>query len=141
MSKRSVKELLRGVPFFAECSEKDLAQVSRLTTTVSVPAGKAVASQGALGQEFFVIVEGTVTVAINDRTVARLGPGDFFGEIALLDGRPRTATVTAETDLEIEVVGHRDFVTLVQTVPSITENILKGVAARLRDADTVLGAS
>ena len=75
MSKRNVKELLRGVPFFAECSEKDLAQVSRLTTTVSVPAGKAVASQGALGQEFFVIVEGTVTVAINDRTVAESANG------------------------------------------------------------------
>jgi CRP-like cAMP-binding protein len=92
MAKSGVDDLLRGVPLFSHCSNKELIELSSLTTTLRMPAGKVVVRQGEPGKEFIVIVEGKATVSIDDQAVATLGPGDFFGEIALLDGGPRTAT-------------------------------------------------
>ena len=135
MARKQVKELLQDVPLFSQCSKKELALFSRLTTTVSFPAGKVAAQQGSFGYEFIVIVEGKATVSIDGRTIATLGPGDFFGEVALLDRGPRTATVTADTDLVLEAMSSRDFTTMLLDVPGVTRNILKGVAARLRTAD------
>jgi CRP-like cAMP-binding protein len=138
MAKSHVDGLLRTVPLFSHCTRKELTQLSGLTTTVTLPAGEIVVSQGQTGKEFMVIVEGKATVVIDGRMVATLGHGDFFGEIALLDGGPRTATVTAETDLVAEVMREHEFATLLMDVPEVTRGILRGVAARLRVADASL---
>jgi CRP-like cAMP-binding protein len=138
MAKSGVNDLLRDVPLFAHCSNKELIELSSLTTTLTMRAGKVVVRQGEPGKEFIVLVEGKATVSIDDQTVATLGPGDFFGEIALLDGGPRTATVTADTDLVAEVMSHQEFAVLLMDVPEVTRGILKGVAMRLRAADANL---
>ena len=138
MAKTHVDEVLSTVPLFARCTKKELAALSRLTTRMTLPAGDVVTRQGRVGREFVVIVDGTATVAIDGQTVATLGAGDFLGEIALLDGGPRTATVTADTDLVAEVMSHQEFASLLVEVPYVTRSILKGVAARLRAADTTL---
>jgi CRP-like cAMP-binding protein len=119
-------------------TNKELALLSGLTTTVMIPAGEVVARQGGLGREFIVIVTGRASVAIDGRAVATLGPGDFFGELALLDGGPRTATVTADTEVTAEVMSRSEFATLLESAPSVTRGILRGVAARLRTADAHL---
>ena len=129
MAKTHVDELLSTVPLFSRCTKRDLAVLSRLTTTLTFPAGEEVTRQGRVGREFIVIISGKATVAIDGQTVATLGPGDFFGEIALLDGGPRTATVTADTDLVAEVMSHQEFASLLFDVPQVTRGILKGVAA------------
>ena len=138
MAKSGVDDLLRGVPLFSHCSNRELIELSSLTSTLMMPAGKVVVRQGEPGREFIVIVEGKATVSIDGQTVATLGPGDFFGEIALLDGGPRTATVTADTDLVAEVMSHQEFAVLLMDVPEVTRGILKGVAMRLRAADANL---
>jgi CRP/FNR family transcriptional regulator, cyclic AMP receptor protein len=136
--KRDIDQLLAAVPLFSACSKKELVEIRRRSTTLNIPAGTVVARQGDRGQEFIVIVEGMATVAIDGKPVASLGPGDFFGEVALLDGGPRTATVTADSDLVAEVIAHRDFTGLLVEAPTVTRNILKGIAARLRAADARL---
>jgi CRP-like cAMP-binding protein len=138
MAKTNVDEMLSTVPLFSRCTKRELARLSRLTTCITVSAGETVTRQGALGREFIIIVSGTATVAIDGQTVATLGPGDFFGEIALLDGGPRTATVTADSELVAEVMSHQEFASLLVDVPQVTRGILKGVAARLRAVDAAL---
>ena len=92
--------------------------------------------EGDNGNEFFVILDGTVSVSRQGRTVATLGPGSGFGELALLlDNVPRNATVVADTDLELVVVGQRQFVGLLDEVPGFLRKMLAGTAHRLREAD------
>jgi CRP-like cAMP-binding protein len=130
-----IDPLLAEVPLFSRCSKKELAEISQLTTPINVHAGKVVAHQGTHRRELIVIVEGTATVSIDGHEVATLGPGDFVGEISLLDGGPRSATVTADTDLVAEVAGAREFHTMLQDAPSLARSLLQGVAARLRATD------
>jgi CRP/FNR family transcriptional regulator, cyclic AMP receptor protein len=94
-----IDRVLTEIPLFSACSKQELQTVFGLTTALTIPAGKVVTSEGHFGREFVVILEGAATVSINGTEIATLGRGDFFGEIALLDGGPRTATVMAETDL------------------------------------------
>jgi CRP/FNR family cyclic AMP-dependent transcriptional regulator len=138
MAKVYVDGLLSTVPLFSRCTRKELTLLSGLTTKLTFPAGRVVARQGQVGREFIVIHRGKATVTIDGRTVATLGPGDFFGEIALLDGGPRTATVTADTDVVAEVMSHQELARLLVDVPTVTRGILKGVAARLRATDGIL---
>jgi CRP-like cAMP-binding protein len=138
MAKPHVDELLRTVPLFSRCTDKELAELSSLVTTLTMPAGKVIVQQGQPGNEFVVIVDGFAVVSIDGQTVATLGPGDFFGEIALLDGGPRTATVTAESDLVAGVMSHAEFASLLMDVPVVTRGILRGLAARLRATDASL---
>jgi CRP/FNR family cyclic AMP-dependent transcriptional regulator len=130
-----IDPLIADVPLFSRCSNKELAEISQLTTPVNVAAGKVVAHQGTRRRELIVIVEGTATVSIDGHEVATLGPGDFVGEISLLDGGPRSATVTANTDIVAEVAGAREFHTMLQDAPSLARSLLQGVAARLRATD------
>src|SRR5579862_5471811 len=138
MAKTQVDELLSTVPLFSRCTQKELSVLSRLTTKMTFPAGQDVTRQGRVGREFIVIVTGKAIVVIDGQAVATLGPGDFLGEIALLDGGPRTATVIADTDLVAEVMSHQEFASLLEEVPYVSRGILKGVAARLRAADATL---
>ncbi|MET0579199.1 MAG: cyclic nucleotide-binding domain-containing protein [Ilumatobacteraceae bacterium] len=128
-------ERLRDVPLFAACTRDELALVARNVDEHRVEAGRVLTRQGAVGREFFVIVEGTAEVRVGGQLVARLGPGDFVGELALLDRRCRTATVVAETPLVVVVSGTREFAELLAGAPNMTRKLMTGLAARLRAAE------
>jgi CRP/FNR family transcriptional regulator, cyclic AMP receptor protein len=134
----AIDHYLTEIPLFSACSKRELRTVSSLTTGVAVPAGEVLTSQGQPGREFVVILEGKATVTIDGTLIATLGPGDFFGEIALLDGGPRTATVTAVSDLACKVMSHGEFTKMLDGAPTMARKLLVGVAARLRDADVRL---
>ena len=128
-------EHLQQVPLFAACSRKDLQLVARRAEDVRVPAGKALVSEGETGHEFFVILDGTARVTRQARKIATLGPGDSFGELALLEKAPRNATVVADSAMELVVLGQREFAGLIDEVPGFARKLLAGMAHRLRDAD------
>ena len=128
-------EHLQQVPLFAACSRKDLQLVARRAEDVRVPAGKALVSEGETGHEFFVILDGTARVSRQGRKIAALGPGDSFGELALLEKAPRNATVVADSDMELVVLGQREFSGIIDEVPGFARKLLTGMASRLRDAD------
>jgi CRP/FNR family cyclic AMP-dependent transcriptional regulator len=135
---RASIEHLKQIALFSACTTKELELIDAATTELRFPAGETLARQGENGHEFMVMVEGTARVEIGGRSVATIGPGDFFGEIALLDGGPRTATVIAETDLVAEVIGQREFAGLVEDSPHLAKKLLVGLARRLRAADVQL---
>ena len=126
---------LQQVPLFAACSRKDLQLVARRAEDVKVAAGKALISEGETGHEFFVILEGDGQGEPPGRKIATLGPGDAFGELALLEKAPRNSTIIAETDMELVVLGQREFAGLIDEVPGFARKLLAGMAKRLRDAD------
>lgn len=134
-AKRAAVGHLTGVALFSACTSEELELIASTITEIRFPAGEVLAREGATGHEFLVIVEGTARVDIDGRTVATIGAGEFFGEIALLDGGPRTATIVAETDLVAEVIGQREFTTLIEGSPHLARNLLVGLARRLRAAD------
>ena len=98
-------------------------------------AGRELTKQGATGREFMIILDGEAEVFIDGELVASRGPGDFFGEIALLADRPRTATVVAKTPVSVEVIGHREFATLVADRPEIAAELLAAMAERLAEGE------
>jgi CRP-like cAMP-binding protein len=128
-------EHLQEVPLFAACSRKDLQTVAKRAEDVQVPAGKALVSEGETGHEFFVIIDGRASVTRKGRKVATIGPGDAFGELALLDKAPRNASVVADTDMELVVLGQREFAGLIDDVPGFARKLLAGMAKRLRESD------
>lgn len=132
-------ERLRGVWLFSQCSKKELAVLARITTPVSVAAGHVLAREGETGGEFAVIVDGTATVTCEGEPIGRLRAGTFFGEMALLDGGPRAATVTADTAMTLLVIQRRDFDALISGgMPSVARKMLTVLGERLREADTRL---
>ena len=136
MSHRSdLQQGLASVGLFSSCSKRDLAIVARHAETATVPAGTKLTEEGAPGDAFFFILDGQATVLRSGRPVARLGPGDFFGELALLDPAPRNATVVADTDVTVGVLGARVFRAILRDVPAMTEKLLRGLARRIRDLD------
>jgi CRP-like cAMP-binding protein len=124
-------EAIARVPLFAHCSKRELAEVAALADEVELPEGTVLAREGRPGQEFFVLLSGTVDVDKGGRSVATLGDGDFFGEIALVHRGPRQATVTAVTAVRLLAVSQRDFSPLLATSPQIQTKILKALAERL----------
>lgn len=138
LSKRTAdrkRELLREVPLFSACSTRELGRVSALADEVDVRAGRVLTKQGQPGWEFFVVVSGRARAAISGKGTHTLGPGSFFGEMSLLDGGPRSATVTAETDMQLLVLGSRSFSTLVDETPSVARKVMRVLAERLREAE------
>ena len=134
-SKNRKIEALAEVLLFSGCNKKELASIASLATEVDVPSGKILAKEGSAGREFYVILDGKASVSIGGRDVATLGPGDFFGEMALLDQGPRVATVTAVTPMEVAVLDPREFSTLVEEHPGVARKILRGLAQRLRASE------
>jgi CRP-like cAMP-binding protein len=128
-------QLLKGVPLFANCSKTSLGQIARLVDEVQLPAGRVLMQQGRVGNEFFVIVEGKVRIERGGRGIDIQGPGDFLGEIALVDHRPRTATAICDTPCRLLVLGHREFHTLMADSPAISNSVLKALADRLRNLE------
>ena len=134
-ARRELASGLGAVPLFSACSKRDLQIVARHTEVVDVPAGRPVIEEGGKGDAFFFILAGEAAVRRRGRTVATLGPGQFFGELALLDPAPRNSTVVAVAPLTLGVLGARVFRAIVRDVPNISEKLLRGMAQRLRDAD------
>ena len=130
---------LQQVPLFAACSRKDLQLVAKRAEDVRVTAGKTLISEGETGHEFFVILDGKARVSRHGRKIAALGPGDAFGELALLEKAPRNSTIIAESDMELVVLGQREFAGLIDDVPGFARKLLAAMAARLRvhDAEEV----
>lgn len=128
-------DLLRRVPIFASLKTHDLELVGRLADEIDVPAGRALTREGEIGHEFFVIVDGRVRVERNGKLLNTLGTGDFLGEIALVDGRPRTATATTEGPARLLVLAHREFASLLAEYPTIQIEVLQALAQRVRHLD------
>ncbi len=126
---------IEGISLFATWSSRDVRTIERVLEEVVVPPGRMLCEQGTMGREFFVIVKGQASVRRNDREVDTLGPGQYFGEIALLDRRPRSATVTSDTEMTLLVLGQRQFNGVLDTVPHFSSKLLAAMATRLREAD------
>lgn len=123
-------EHLRAVPMFQTCSDKELGQISKLAEELSFDAGEVVMKEGAIGHEFYVIASGTAVVSRDGVAMATLGPGDFFGELALLDPGPRNATVTMQSGGTVLEITQRPFWQLLEDVPAIARKLLQGMARR-----------
>jgi len=126
---------LSQIELFTELSAKELKEVSRFLTRVSVAEGKDLTVQGEVGREFMIVVEGTASVRRNGRLIAKLGPGDFFGELAVIAGVPRTATVTADTPMVVEALNRREFSSLLDRSPKLARKILIGAVKRLHQIE------
>lgn len=126
---------LKSIPLFSTCSKKELEQVARLSDELELASGKVLMRQGSVGYECFVLINGKVSVEIDGHIVATLGPGAYFGELALLDKQPRSATVTGLTDLTVLVMGPREFSTMIDQIPGLSTKLLAGLARRIREID------
>lgn len=135
MARDRYLDRLAQVSLFAACSQKDLRKVADGTDEVSVEAGRVLMEQGRSGREAFIILEGTATVTHGDRTVATLGPGDYMGELSLLDQGPRTATVTAETPMRLLVLTWATLTKVIDDVPALGQKLLAVLASRMRELD------
>jgi CRP-like cAMP-binding protein len=133
-------DLIRGLPLFELCSKRDLRRIAALADERDVADGTELIREGEPGSEFYVVVDGEVEVRRRGRRVARLGPGSFVGEIALLSRSPRTATVVATTPLRVLAITGRDFVALLDSLPELWLKVARTLADRV-DADEALDAT
>jgi CRP-like cAMP-binding protein len=108
-------------------------------TRVNIPAGDVLARQGEIGREFVILLEGQVEVACDGDVIAVRGPGEYIGEIALIDERPRTATVTATTDVAAEVLNRAEFVTLLADAPELSSQLTATMSRRLAELESESG--
>jgi CRP-like cAMP-binding protein len=134
-SKDAKVRLLGGVALFSPCTKAELARIAMLVDEIEAPPGKTLAREGEPGWEFFVIAEGTATARRGGRKIAEIGPGSFLGEMSLLDQGPRTATVTADTDMHLLVLSSRSFSSLMDEFPRVARAILSGMAERVRASE------
>ena len=111
--------VIKRLPLFEDCSPAEIRQIASIADELWLPAGKKLTTEGASGQEFIVLLTGTAEVHKHGETVAELGPGDFVGEIALLTGRPRSATVVATSAVVVLVIARHRFLTLVDRLPGV----------------------
>jgi CRP/FNR family cyclic AMP-dependent transcriptional regulator len=130
----SPTDALRDVPLFAGLSEEDLERLARQMKERRFSAGSTVTSEGAGGAGFFVIIEGNATVVVMDEERAQLGPGDHFGEIALIDEGMRSATINADTDLLCYGMTAWEFRPFIEEHPQVAWIMLQTMARRLREA-------
>ena len=128
-----IDERLAQVPLFEGLSKKQLELVSSLATRLDVPASTELTREGGRGYEFVIVLEGSVEVRRHGRLIASRGAGEFFGEMALVDRTPRTATVRSTTPVVVEVIPRREFQALLSEVPDIAERIRTTMAKRRQD--------
>ena len=124
-------DLIRKVPLFARCSRAELKEIALLADEIDLHEGKEMTREGAPGREFFVLLEGTADVKKRSRRVNTLGPGDFFGEIALVSHEPRTATVIATSPVRALVITDRSFRRLLDDAPQVQTKVMEAMAERL----------
>jgi CRP-like cAMP-binding protein len=130
MRKDAKLELLRQVPLFAGCSKRELGEIATLADELSFPVGKTLISEGKLGHEFFVLIDGEVEVRMKGRKVKNLAGGSFFGEMALVASLPRNATVTVVSPVRVLVVHEQAFRRLLRDSPGIQLKVLQTLADR-----------
>jgi CRP-like cAMP-binding protein len=125
-------ELIRRVPLFADCSRGELEQIAQLADEIDLSEGKELTRLGESGREFFVLLEGEADVTQDGRSINTLHAGDFFGEIALVEDTPRTATVTATTPMRVLVITGRAFKQLLDEQPEIQRKVLVALVERVK---------
>ncbi len=135
MRKKSKIDVLKNVSLFSACTNKELGQIASLVDEIDIDEGRVLTKEGGPGREFFAIVEGQAKVTLRKKKLATLGPGQFFGEMSLLDQGPRSATVTAETPMTVYVLDVRSFSTMLDKHPAVARKILRGLAQRLREVE------
>ncbi|HET6664032.1 MAG TPA: cyclic nucleotide-binding domain-containing protein [Acidimicrobiales bacterium] len=129
-------EHLGSIALFSALSRKELERVARSADELHVKAGHKLVTQGDVGREMFVIVDGTASVHRNDQHIGTIGPGAAVGELSLLDHGPRTASVVCDTDCTVLVLGVREFTALLDDVPDLNHKLLTRLAAWVRELDT-----
>jgi len=130
---------LQGVPWFTACTEEQLREVARLAERLHVQAGEVILREGRLGRELFIILSGTATVTRDGHVVNIRRAGDYFGELAAIEDAPRSATVTATTDLDVLIIGPREFESMME-IPGFRNALMQGMSRRIREADDKLAA-
>jgi len=136
MAREQYLDHLAQVPLFRGMTNKELRDIAKATVELTIDQGKEFVTQGDVGREAFVVVEGTADVVRNGQTIAQLGPGACVGELALLDHGPRTASVLAATPLTVLVLGPREFLGVLDEVPTLSHKILSALASRVRELDS-----
>jgi CRP-like cAMP-binding protein len=131
LGKDAKMDLICSVPLFEDCSRKELREIAAAADEVVVPAGYVLTKEGASGKELVVIVEGAAEVRRRGRKINELGSGDFLGEIALISGSPRTATVRTTQPTHALVLTGQAFRRLVKSIPSMQIKVLEALARRL----------
>jgi CRP/FNR family cyclic AMP-dependent transcriptional regulator len=140
LGRQATVDRLKAVDQLRDCTRSQLEEVARLSERVQVGEGEVLAREGRIGREFFLILTGTVAVTQGGRRVNTLGPGDFFGELAAMNPGPRNATVTALSDLDVLIIGPREFAAMAD-IPGFRDALLKSMASRLRTMDARLAAA
>lgn len=130
----AVRRRLARVPLFNDCDRHQLDQIASLMTELRIPAGEILVRQGFGTAQFFVIQDGRASVSRDGQEIAQIGPGDVVGEISMIDGGARTATVTALTDMTVDVSTHGEFSGLLDKAPQIAVRLLPTLARRIREA-------
>jgi CRP-like cAMP-binding protein len=128
-------ERLQEVSLFEGCSQRQLRSVAKIARVFDVAAGTVLTRAGEPGDEFFLIIDGIARADVSTDRHVLLHPGEFFGEMSLLDGGPRSATAVAETGVRLLVINRRDFSLLLSKVPDLTRHLLVVLSRRLRQAD------
>ncbi len=125
-------EKLKQVPLFAHLGRRETERLSMLADELEVPDGQVLTRQGASGGEFFIVLDGQVAIEKDGRRIATMNAGDFLGEIALIDGKPRTATARAEGTARLMVIGRAPFHELMDEFPQVRVSVLEALAERVR---------
>jgi CRP/FNR family cyclic AMP-dependent transcriptional regulator len=124
-------DLIKRVPLFSGASKSELAQIAAIADEVDLPADRTLITEGDTGREFFALIEGTAEVTQGGRKIRTMGPGDFFGEIALISKAPRTATIVTTSPVRALVITDRAFRQLLEQSPEIAVTVLTALAERL----------
>ena len=140
-AKRDLTELLEDVKLFSRCTTRQRRTIARHAQIADLPAGVDLVKEGESGDALFVILEGNAVVRSGGEELNQVGPGAYFGELAILDGEPRSATVVAETDVKVAVIGIRMFRTLLREFSDLAEQMLIALAGELREARRVTAHS
>lgn len=128
-------DVFASLPLFARCSRKELAQIADISVESDKAAGSVLTREGQVGGLAFVILSGTAEVRQGQRVLGFVGPGEMVGELALIDGRPRSASVQATTDLQVLEISGDDFASLLEKAPHFTRNLLTSLSLRIREMD------
>lgn len=135
MARLDYLEPIRSIRLFHGCSNKELEQVARLSDEISIESGHRIVEQGDIAREAFIILEGNAAVVLDTKAIAQLGAGDHFGELALLDGGTRTASVDALSPMRLLVIHRPAFMGLLDEQPALARKIMATMAGMIRDLE------
>lgn len=131
LHKDSKAELIRSIPLFASCTPQEVHQIATIADEIDLREGRLLTTEHAIGHEFVVVIEGSAEVRHGDQVVNTIGPGEFVGEIALVTGEPRTATVVATSPVHVLVIEGHAFQHLLETAPDIKAKVDGVIRARV----------